>query len=306
MTRLKARPPLEVSPGHSKSLIFGRPGSGKTWFALSWPSPYYIDTEGGASLGHYMRRLKDVGGAYFGPEDGATDFEAVIDEVKTLTSEKHKYRTLIIDSITKLYALTIAKEQERLGEGKDVFGASKKPAVAYMRRLLNWIGKLDMNVLFVAHQVAEWGLVNGQRTETGVTPDIWDKLSYELHLALKVEHQSRGLRTATVTKSRLTGFPEHDRLTLQDGDNDLGYDEFAERYGRDYIEAAAVPVALATEAQLKEIDRLTGIIRLSEIEVEKVLSKANADSYSELSSEQAGKFVGWLNRKLKGNGNAEN
>lgn len=299
-TALKARQPAEVTPGHIHGEMFGRPGAGKTWFALSFPTPYYMDCEGGASLGHYMRRLQASGGSYYGPEDGSTDFHSLIGQVQALATEKHEYRTLIIDSITKIYQLAVSKEQERLGEARDVFGASKKPAVANMRRLLNWVARLDMNVWFIAHQIPEWGLVNGQRQEIGTIPDAWDKLQYELHLVLHVEHQNRGLRTATVRKSRLVGFPEFDRLVLQDGDKDLGYAEFAERYGKDFIEAAAKPILLSTKEQLVEIDRLTGILKLSDSEVERVLIKANADSYSELSSEQASKFIDWLSKKLQG------
>lgn len=302
MSALLARKPEVVTPGHAHCVLYGKPGAGKTWLSLTFPHPYFCDTEGGANLSHYMRRLQKSGGAYFGPSDGSTDFSALIAQVQALATERHAYRTLVIDSITKIYQLAIGKEQERLGEAKDIFGASKKPAIASMRRLISWIGRLDMNVIFVAHQTAEWGLANGQRTEIGSIPDVWDKLSYEMHLVLRIEHPSRGLRTATVMKSRLLGFPEFDRLTLQDGDKDLGYTEFAERYGRDYIEAAAVPIVLATEQQLAEIDRLTGIIKLPDAEIEKVLSKASAESYAELSSEQAAKFIAWLKRKQQGNG----
>lgn len=298
MTALKARHPDEVKPGHIHGAMFGKPGAGKTWFALSFPTPYYIDCEGGASLGHYMRRLKESGGAYYGVEDGSSDFSSLIGQIQALATEKHKYRTLVIDSVTKIYQLAIAKEQERLGEGKDVFGASKKPAIANMRRILMWISRLDMNVWFVAHQTAEWGMVDGERKEIGVEADIWGKIAYELHLVLHVQHPNRNLRTATVTKSRLVGFPEFDRFTLQDGERDVGYEEFAKRYGRDYIEAESVPIVLAMPAQLEMINRLTGIIKLSEAEIEKVLSRANAESYAELSSEQATKFIGWLKAKI--------
>lgn len=300
MTELKARAPKEVSPGHCHGELFGRPGAGKTWFALTFPSPYYVDTEGGASLAHYMQRLQQSNGAYFGPEDGSMSFETLLGQIQALATEKHKYRTLVIDSITKIYQLAIAKEQERLGEQRDVFGAAKKPAIAHMRRLLNWIARLRMNVWFIAHQVSEWGLVNGQRQEIGVIPDVWDKLQYELHLVLHVEHVSPALRVATVKKSRLLGFPEFDRLTLQDGDKDMGYAEFAARYGKDYIEAEAKPIVLTTHEQLAEIARLTGILKLDDNDIDKVLTRAGAESVSELDIDQAAKFIVWLNKKLGG------
>jgi adenosyl cobinamide kinase/adenosyl cobinamide phosphate guanylyltransferase len=124
-----------------------------------------MDTEGGADLKHYQARLKEAGGAYMGPSDGTLDFQTVLSEIQTLATEKHPYKTLIIDSITKLYQTSISSEAEKLGD-KDAFGASKKPAIAYMRRLVAWIDKLDMNVVLIAHEASEWGLVNGQRAET--------------------------------------------------------------------------------------------------------------------------------------------
>ena len=127
-SKLKAKAPEEVQPGKTKGLIFGASGVGKTFFTLAFPAPYYIDTEGGADLRHYQERLKKAGGVYMGQEDGALDFAAIIEQIQALATEKHPYKTLIIDSITKVYQTAIANEAERLGD-KDAFGASKKPAI---------------------------------------------------------------------------------------------------------------------------------------------------------------------------------
>jgi len=188
-TKLRAKPPEEVKPGKAKLCVFSLEGGGKTWFALQFPRAYVIDTEGGARLQHYMARLKASGGSYVGPDDGACDFDFIINEVKTLATEKHHYQTLVIDSITKVYQSTIAREAERLGD-KDAFGASKKPAIAKMRQLIAWVSKLDMNVVFVAHQIAVWGGEGKDRKQVGVGPDAWEKLAaLELDLDREVEAQ---------------------------------------------------------------------------------------------------------------------
>lgn len=291
MSKLKAKDPEIVTPGKTKAMIFGPSGVGKTWFTLTFPQPYYIDTEGGADLKHYQQRLKEAGGRYLGPAEGALDFGTVIEQMQALATEKHPYKTLIIDSITKLYQTTIANEAERLGD-KDAFGASKKPAIQWMRRLVNWTMKLDMNVWFVAHDAAEWGLdqKTGQRTEIGRTPDVWDKLVYELDLTLHA--QKRGAsRVAVVRKSRLTGFPDLEAFPLE-------YGEFATRYGKDFIEAVPRPITLATPAQLAEINRLLGVVRVEQSDLEKVLVKAGAETWSELTSEQAESTIKWLGKKL--------
>ena len=153
MSKLKATAPDLTDPGHIKCVIFGKSGVGKTWLALNFPKPFYIDTEGGARLRHYQEKLIAAGGGYYGAKNGANDLDNIIDQISALATEKHEYKTLIIDSITKPWITTITNEQERLGD-KDVFGASKKPAVAKMRRIINWIGRLDMNVFMIAHEIS--------------------------------------------------------------------------------------------------------------------------------------------------------
>lgn len=298
-TKLKAKAPAEVKPGHSKILLYGGPGSGKSWFALSFPSVYYVDTEGGAQLQHYTDRLKQGGGVYFGPNDGAGEFETILSEVQTLATEKHPYRTLVIDSITKVYQSRIARESERLGE-KDAFGASKKPAIAQMRRLVSWLPKLDMNVVLVAHDVSLWGGDGKDRKQIGTGPDAWEKLAFELDLTLKVTKAGPGVRRAQVDKSRLTGFPEFSEFYLQEAGKDVGYKNFAERYGKDYIEAAAVPVVLATPAQVAEIERLVALLKLDAEEIEKIMTRANAEKWSEFTTEQAEKTVEFFKKKIEG------
>lgn len=297
MTKLKAIAPANIDPGHIKAILFGRPGAGKTWLALGFPRPYYIDTENGGRLPHYVEKLKAVGGAYLGPEDGANDFETIINQVKALATEKHEYRTLIIDSITKPFITAVANEQERLGD-KDAFGASKKPAVASMRRLLNWLGRLDMNVFLVSHEISEWGLVGGQRQEIGKAPDIYEKATYDTDLVLQVRAHSATRRDAVVYKSRLTGFPQGDVVVLQDG-VDKGYEEIAERYGRDYIQKEAEKIVLATDEQVEKLGKLFAALQLTEDQVNKGLAKHNVEFVSELSTSDAETLIIKLKKKIE-------
>lgn len=298
MSKLKAKAPEEVKPGHIKGMLFGASGAGKTWFGLSFPAPYFIDTEGGADLNHYMQRLRIAGGSYMGPADGACDFDTILGQIQALATEKHEYKTLVIDSITKVYQSCIAKEAERLGD-KDAFGASKKPAIAYMRRLIAWIQRLDMNVWFVAHEVDQWSGSGNDRTMVGKTADIFDKLIYELDLTLRVEKHSKGFRTATVTKSRLIGFPDGDRINLQKDGADCGYEEFAARYGKDNLEGTASIIVIARPDQVADIKGLLEVLKVTEEDVSKWLNKANVDTFEELTMEQADKMVTWLRSRVE-------
>lgn len=290
-SKLKAKKPEEVSPGKIKMLTYGKSGVGKTWLSMDFPSPYYIDCEGGARLAHYQKKLSDSGGAYYGIEDGALDFDAVIGQVEALATERHGYKTLAFGSITKLYQSAIAAEQQRLGD-KDQFGASKKPAIAHMRRLISWIHRIDMNVLFEAHESVEWGQnpKTGQREEVGHAPDVWDKLVYELDLTLRIEKRGPQ-RICQVRKSRLIGFPEGESFPCE-------YGEFGARYGKDFIEAAVVPIQLATELQVAEINRLLTVVNVPEKELEAILSRAKAETIAEFSEDYATRMIEWLKKKV--------
>ncbi len=290
MSKLKAKQPEQTKPSKPKILIYGKPGVGKTWASLDFPGCYYIDTEGGADLAHYVDKLKNAGGVYMGPKDGSLDFPTVIEQFQALATEKHNYKTVIVDSISKLFNSAIATEADRLGD-KNAFGADKKPAIAYMRRLVNWVNRLDMNVLFIAHSKGEWGTdAKGERVEIGQTFDGWDKLEYELHLCLEVT-KNGPMRRARVRKSRLTGFPDGSVF-------DWGYQPFAERYGKDIVEASAEAITLATAEQVAEITRLLELVKIDEATVEKWKTKAGAETFAEFSEEQAGKVIEALNNKL--------
>lgn len=291
MSNLKAKDPNTAEPSKPKILISGAPGVGKTWFSMTFPNVYLIDTEGGANLKHYTERLKSNGGVYMGQEDGSLDPNTIIEQFTALATEAHSYKTVVIDSISKLFNTIIAKEQERLGD-KDAFGASKKPAIAFMRRLLTWTDRLDMNVVFVAHETADWGVDStGQRAQVGVKADVWEKLAYELHLWLHAVKRGPA-RSVIVRKSRLTGFPDADTF-------ELDYDHFAERYGKDIIEAKARTITLATPEQLKEIATLLENFKVDPEDIAKWFTKAGVEGWQEMTTEQIQKCIDFIKKKAK-------
>ena len=288
-SKLKAKAPELVKQGKIKAVLYGVSGVGKTTLALSFPAPYYFDVEGGAKGPQYRDLLKKSGGAYMGPEDGTLSFDTLIDQMQALATEKHGFKTLIVDSLTKLFQSTIAAEAERLGD-KDAFGASKKPAIAAMRRLVMWASRLDMNIWFICHETAEWGIVNGQRAEIGRVADVWDKLIYELDLA--VQATKRGpQRVALVKKSRLTGFPDADSFPLD-------YAEFAARHGKESVEANAESITLALPEQVAEVTKLLDLVKTDPADIQKWFDKANVATWAEMTSDQIAKVIDFLRKKI--------
>lgn len=287
MSKLKGKDPKTAEPAHGKAVISGPPGVGKTWTSLDFPRVFYIDTEGGANLDHYTEKLKKSGGVYFGPEDGSLDAGEVIGQIQALATEDHPYKTVVIDSLSKIYNKIIADEQEKLGD-KDAFGASKKPAVAFTRRLINWIDRLDMNCLFIAHTKDQWG--PGNVGKIGETFDAWEKLAYELNLWLAIEKRGTS-RVAVVRKSRLLGFPEGEAVPWS-------YEEFATRYGRKALEAEPKKITLVSPEQVQAILKLLDVVKISDEEISKWLTKAKVDSWEEMDTAMGEKVINFLKAKV--------
>jgi GTPase SAR1 family protein len=76
---LRAVAPTQIEPSRPKIVLFGKPGVGKTFGALDFPQPYYIDTEGGAKQDQYRKKLIASNGGYLGPDQGSREFSTVVD-----------------------------------------------------------------------------------------------------------------------------------------------------------------------------------------------------------------------------------
>src|ERR1700710_718410 len=93
---LRAKKPEAVSK-RLKLFMYGPAGVGKTTAAIQFPKSYIIDCERGSE--NYDKLITDSESAVF----RTNDINEVISEVKSLLTEKHDFRTLVIDPITTVY-----------------------------------------------------------------------------------------------------------------------------------------------------------------------------------------------------------
>ena len=128
--------PEEVKSG-LKFLIYGATGTGKTWFALSFPEIVGIDTEDGWA--RYVQKPIGKNIKHILTSSSATDLEDALDEIEDELIDSVK--TFVLDSYTKIYenqqfALQslAEKRQRRKGQSDEDVGMSVR----------DW-GKLKLN-----------------------------------------------------------------------------------------------------------------------------------------------------------------
>lgn len=288
MSKLKAVKPKTAEPKKPAILVMGEAGVGKTWTSLDFPNVFYVDVERGATNKHYTDKLEKSGGAYLGIEQGSQNFDEVLEQVRALRSEKHNYKTLVIDSFSKLFNIEQANESERIKKSgkKDEFGASKKPAIAKSRELIGLMGSIDMNVILITHVKPKWA--NGE--QDGVTFDGYEKLEYELDLVLEVKKQGSA-RKAFIRKSRLEKFPEATSI-------EWSYEEFANRWGRDVIEKDHKAVELASPEQLAKLAKLNDVLKTTLEEKDKHLGWADVTRYEDMPADKIAVVIGRLESKI--------
>lgn len=285
---LRAKAPETVTK-RLKLFMFGPSGVGKTTAAVQFPRPYIIDCEKGTE--NYDKLITGVGGAVF----QTTDIGDVVSEVKSLLTEKHEYRTLVIDPITTLYQDLLDKSEAKVGSD---FGKHYGEANKQMKRLVNLIMQLDMNVVMTAHAKKEYG---AKLEVLGQTFDAWKRLDYVFDLVVELQKRGKGKgmkRFGAVVKTRIETFPDGDEF-------EWSYDAIKERYDAATMEREAHVVDLATDEQIVTLKELLETVRTEEGWADKVLAKAGVEDWADMPTDKMQKCIDSLTTKLGRNRNTE-
>lgn len=276
---LRARKPEAVNK-RLKLFMFGPAGVGKTTAAIQFPNSYIIDCERGTE--NYEKLVNDSGSAVF----QTTDINDAIAEVKALLTEKHDYRTLVIDPITTIYNDLLEKCEHKVGTD---FGRHYGEANKTMKRLANLIMALDMNVVVTAHAKAEYGQ---NLSKIGYTFDGWRQLDYWFDLVIELGKKGKK-RFAKVTKTRVDSFPDEDVF-------EWSYDAVKKRYDIAMLEKQAQAVQLAAPEQVREVKELLNIVRLPEGTTDKWFAKAGVDVWEDMPADTIAKCIEFVKNRLPG------
>jgi len=289
---LRAKTPEKIEK-RLKMFIYGPAGVGKTTSVLQFPSSYIIDTEHGTD--EYAEIIAASNSVVF----NTTSLDDARQEVRALLSEKHPYRTLVIDPITHLYNdaqekwariftkyAKTQKDAEIQDFGVRYWAKVKADFKSFERLLLS----LDMNVIVTAHQKDVYGQ---GFTKLGVTFDSMRGDDYVFDLVFRIERRN-GLVYAIKEKER--ALPGKNRFP---NEFEWSYENFLEYYGKDVIEREAKPVELATEEQLEKLNKFLAVLNIPEEELMKILKKANVDSWEDMPRDKMQLTLEWLENKVK-------
>lgn len=261
-----------------KLFMFGPSGVGKTTAAIQFPNSYIVDCERGTE--NYERLVTNSGSVVF----KTTNMNEIIREVKSLLSEKHQYRTLVIDPITTAFNELLDKCEEQVG---DAHGKHYGAAGKIMKRLANLLVQLDMNVVVTAHAKAEYG---ANFSKIGYTFDGWKQLDYFFDLVVELGKKGKK-RFAKVVKTRIEQFPDEDVF-------EWSYEAIQKRYDLALLEREAAPVTLATPEQVRTVKDLLALVRLPEGTTEKWFAKEGVDLWEDMSAATLGRCIEYLKNRL--------
>jgi len=137
--------------------IVGEPGVGKTSLAATFPNPIFIRTEDGFTT----FKGKEIPDAF----PVAKKYDDVIEQLTVLGTDKHEYKTVVIDSITELNCMIeteiVKLDLKATSINNALGGWGAGPATGSeknkkIRRICDKLcSKINMNVIFIAHAAIE-------------------------------------------------------------------------------------------------------------------------------------------------------
>lgn len=145
-------------------LIWGSNMSGKSYLADNFPNPITLSTDGNADKkGVPNVRIKneyDTNGKL-----KQSSFDKVEEVLLALSTQNHTYETVILDQIEGILGLfeTAITAEAGVEALADIpFGKGYAMNKAAVRKLMEWLAGLNMNVVFISHENEKTDMATNQ------------------------------------------------------------------------------------------------------------------------------------------------
>jgi hypothetical protein len=288
---LKAKAP-GIKEKRLKMFVYGEAGVGKTTAAIMFPKAYIIDCEKGTDF--YAQSINNAGSVVL----QTLNPDEIKEEIRSLLTEKHEYRTLIIDPITQVYNAT----QEKWSRTFEKYADSEKAKAVQDFGMRYWgrvksdfkglqrmLMALDMNVIVTSHQKLLYG---SNMSVIGVGADSMKGDEYLFDLIFRIEKRGRERVAVTIKERAEIGqakFPDEFVWS---------YENFTKYYGKEVIEREAAPVVMATPEQVQKIVDLLEIVKVDDDWQDKVFAKHDIQAWDEMNGETISKAIEYLEGKM--------
>jgi hypothetical protein len=278
-----------------KVLVYGKAKIGKTWAAISsFKDNALIDTEHGSDL--YAKEMHNRGNPFDVIHD--KNLKSILSRIKWLNKNEHKYKTLIIDSITIAYQGLLEDMEKAFNLPKEnmrYWSEVKKTWNSFLRECLG----LNMNVVLIAHEKN-----NYKSNEGGGMPEIDSVNPYTFDAGKGTDHymdtiirffMDKDERKAKVIGSRHQDF-KNGAVSL------LTETYFSDRISEAVINISPKVAEMIDSNQLAFINKCFQILETSDESIVKLLDDSfGEESISELTKTQADELITKLknSKKLK-------
>ncbi|OGR89734.1 MAG: hypothetical protein A2992_06460 [Elusimicrobia bacterium RIFCSPLOWO2_01_FULL_59_12] len=263
-----------------KLFLWGDSGAGKTTLALQFPKPVVIDLEGGCDL---------YGEAFQFDVLKATTADQVSQAVDWLLTNKHDYRTLVIDPITvywdalqkKWSDIFLKRNKSSKGYRFEFYDLQPRDWLtlkAEFKDLIRKLIALDMNVIITARQKTQYK-EGSFMVAMGETFDGEKSLPYLFDTIVRLFVDEKGRHMGAVLKDRSNKLPK-DPFEAK-------YPLFESLFGKQSLARKPKPVAVSTDDQKSKIKALIAQVGMPEEQVTERLGAYGAETLEDLTAENA-------------------
>lgn len=263
-----------------KLFLWGDTGVKKTILSLQFPKPVVIDLEGGCDL--YRDAFKfDV--------LKATTADQVSEAVDWLLTQKHDYRTLVIDPITvywdalqkKWSDIFLKRNKSSKGYRFEFYDLQPKDWMtikAEFKDLIRRLVALDMNVILTARQKTQYK-EGSLMVATGETFDGEKGLPYLFDIVVHLYIDEKGRFMGTCLKDRSNKLPKEPFENK--------YELFESIFGKQNLARKSNPITLASDDQKAKIQTHIETLGMPPEQVTERLAAYGAESIDDLTAKNA-------------------